>query len=161
VIGLAWPLPDGMDDAELERRLFTPANVGMPCVLLQVARYMTTANTLDLRLRADSFQSLFDCLAKRYPRYHKFGLIVCPDDFSEGQIEEFTLWDLKTIGNLVGPRSSIFLPAIESGGDVNAAESNHADDLEVKTSNLTDELARYFETPLERLANAINGVKSK
>ena len=25
VIGLAWPLPDGMDDAELERRLFTPA----------------------------------------------------------------------------------------------------------------------------------------
>jgi len=24
VIGLAWPLPDGMDDAELERRLFTP-----------------------------------------------------------------------------------------------------------------------------------------
>jgi transposase len=25
VIGLGWPLPDGMDDAELERRLFTPA----------------------------------------------------------------------------------------------------------------------------------------
>src|SRR6202163_2651344 len=25
VIVLAWPLPDGMDDAELERRLFTPA----------------------------------------------------------------------------------------------------------------------------------------
>ena len=25
VIGLAWPLPEGMDDAELERRLFTPA----------------------------------------------------------------------------------------------------------------------------------------
>jgi transposase len=25
VLGLAWPLPDGMDDAELERRLFTPA----------------------------------------------------------------------------------------------------------------------------------------
>jgi transposase len=25
VLGLAWPLPDGVDDAELERRLFTPA----------------------------------------------------------------------------------------------------------------------------------------
>jgi transposase len=25
VIGLAWPLPEGMDEAELERRLFTPA----------------------------------------------------------------------------------------------------------------------------------------
>jgi len=25
VIGLAWPLPDGLDDTELERRLFTPA----------------------------------------------------------------------------------------------------------------------------------------
>src|SRR5438552_4504316 len=25
VIGLGWPLPDGMDEAELERRLFTPA----------------------------------------------------------------------------------------------------------------------------------------
>ena len=24
VIGLGWPLPDGMDEAELERRLFTP-----------------------------------------------------------------------------------------------------------------------------------------
>src|SRR5207237_511014 len=25
VLGLAWPLPDGLDDAELEQRLFTPA----------------------------------------------------------------------------------------------------------------------------------------
>ena len=25
LIGLAWPLPEGMDEAELERRLFTPA----------------------------------------------------------------------------------------------------------------------------------------
>ncbi len=26
VIGITWPVPDGMDDGELERRLFTPAS---------------------------------------------------------------------------------------------------------------------------------------
>jgi len=26
VIGITWPVPEGLDDAELERRLFTPAS---------------------------------------------------------------------------------------------------------------------------------------
>ena len=26
VVGITWPVPEGMDDTELERRLFTPAS---------------------------------------------------------------------------------------------------------------------------------------
>ena len=48
VIGITWPLPAGMDDAELERRLFTPA--GFDTAMVRAAPSWTHVHT-ELRRR--------------------------------------------------------------------------------------------------------------